>query len=58
MIEMGKLVSELGTRKVLSMVEGETTVSGYLLMESEEFLAELRKADSLEELVDWVEENY
>jgi hypothetical protein len=58
MIEMGKLVSELGTRKVLSMLEGETTVSGYLLMESEEFLAELRKADSLEELVDWVEENY
>jgi hypothetical protein len=58
MIEIGKLVSELGTRKVLSMVEGETTVSGYLLMESEEFLAELRKADSLEELVDWVEENY
>jgi hypothetical protein len=58
MIEMGKLVSELGTRKVLSMVEGETTVSGYLLMESEEFLAELRKADRLEELVDWVEENY
>lgn len=58
MIEMGKLVSEHGVKRVISMVEGETTVSGYLLMESEEFLATLRKADNLEEVVDWVEENY
>ena len=55
---MGKLVSEHGVKRVISMVEGETTVSGYLLMESEEFLATLRKADNLEEVVDWVEENY
>jgi hypothetical protein len=55
---MGKLVAELGTKKVLSLVEGETTVSAYLLTESEEFLAVLKSADSLEQVLDWVEENY
>jgi hypothetical protein len=57
-IQMGKLVAELGTKKVLSLVEGETTVSAYLLTESEEFLAVLKSADSLEQVLDWVEENY
>jgi hypothetical protein len=55
---MGELVSELGTNGVLLAVEDRTTVSGYLLMESEDFLAEMRKAKTLEQLVDWVNENY
>ena len=55
---MGELVSELGTNGVLLAVEGETTVSGHLLLESEEFLAEMKNAKTLEQLVDWVNENY
>ena len=58
MIEIGKLVSEHGVKRVVSMVEGETTVSGYLLLENEEFLTTLRNADTLEQVVEWVEENY
>lgn len=58
MIEIGKLVSEHGTSRVLTMIENETTVSRYLLAESEEFLKELRLADNLEQVVDWVNENY
>jgi hypothetical protein len=58
MIEIGKLVSEHGVKRVISMVEGETTVSGYLLLESEEFLATMRNADNLEQVVEWVNENY
>jgi hypothetical protein len=55
---MGELVSELGTNGLLLAVEDETTVSGYLLMEDENFLAEMKKAKTLKELVDWVNENY
>jgi hypothetical protein len=58
MIEIGKLVSEHGVKRVISMVEGETTVSGYLLLESEEFLTTMRNADNLEQVVEWVNENY
>jgi hypothetical protein len=58
MIEIGKLVSEHGVKRVISMVEGETTVSGYLLLENEEFLTTLRNADTLEQVVEWVDENY
>jgi hypothetical protein len=58
MIEIGKLVSEHGAARVLAMVEGETTVSKHLLVESDEFLREMRLADNLEQVVDWVNENY
>jgi hypothetical protein len=58
MIEIGKLFSEHGVKRVISMVEGETTVSGYLLLENEEFLTTLRTADTLEQVVEWVDENY
>jgi hypothetical protein len=40
------------------MVSGETTVPAYLLQENEEFLDLLRTAVELEELTDWVNENY
>jgi len=55
---MGELVSELGTSGVLLAVEDKTTVSCYLLVENEEFLAEMKNAKTLEQLVDWVNENY
>lgn len=55
---MGKLVSEMGASVVLLAVESETTVSGYLLVEDENFLAEMKNAKTLEQLVDWVNENY
>jgi hypothetical protein len=58
MITLGKLVSERGVSGVMTEVENATTVSRYLLLESEEFLAELRKAETLDEIVDWVNENY
>jgi hypothetical protein len=58
MITLGKLVSERGVSGVMTEVENATTVSRYLLLESEEFLAELRKAETLDEIVDWVNKNY
>ena len=42
----------------MTEVENATTVSRYLLLENEEFLAELRKAETLGEIIDWVNENY
>lgn len=55
---MGELVSEMGTNGVLLAVEDKTTVSCYLLIENKEFLAEMKNAKTLEQLVDWVNENY
>jgi hypothetical protein len=58
MIRLGTLVSERGVSGVMTEVENATTVSRYLLLENEEFLAELRKAETLGEIIDWVNENY
>jgi hypothetical protein len=58
MIWLGDLVSELGVKAVMSMVESRTTVSAQLLLEDESFLVALRSAETLEQLVDWVNENY
>jgi hypothetical protein len=52
------LVSERGLNTVMATVEAETTVSAYLLLEDENFLAALRSVDTLEQLIDWVNENY
>ena len=52
------LVARVGVSHTLSMVSGATTVPTYLLQESEEFLDLLRTAVELEELTDWVNENY
>jgi len=43
---------------VLSFVAGETTVSEYLLLEDENFLELARTAETPQQLVDWVNENY
>lgn len=58
MIKVGNLVLSRGVATVVAAVEAETTVSAYLLLEDDNFLAALRNADSLEELIQWVNENY
>lgn len=54
----GQLLSTLNLRVVLGFVAGETTVSEHLLLEDENFLALARSADTMQEIVDWVNENY
>ncbi len=58
MVATGQLLSTLNLRVILSMVAGETTVDEYLLMENAEFLTAVRKANKIEELYDFVNENY
>jgi len=58
MIATGQLLSTLNLRVVASMVEAETTVPFGLLLENTEFLTFVRKANKIEEVVDWVNENY
>jgi DNA-binding transcriptional regulator YhcF (GntR family) len=58
MIKVGNLVSSRGVMAVVAAVEAETTVSAYLLLEDENFLAALRNANDLEEIINWVNENY
>lgn len=58
MIAIGQLLSTLNIRVIASMVEAETTVPYSLLVENADFLAVIRKADSIEEVLDWVNENY
>lgn len=54
----GQLLSTLNLRVVLGFVAGETTVSEHLLLEDKNFLAVARSADTMQEIVDWVNENY
>jgi N-dimethylarginine dimethylaminohydrolase len=54
----GQLLSTLNLRVVLSVVEGETTVSGNLLLEDADFIAVARSADTMSEIIEWVNENY
>lgn len=54
----GQLLSTLNLRVVLSVVSGETTVSQDLLLEDADFLSAVKSADSMQEIVDWVNENY
>lgn len=58
MIAIGQLLSTLTTRVIISVVSGETTVPAELLYENEDFIRELARANTMEELVDWVNENY
>jgi len=58
MIAIGQLLSTLNIRVIASMVEAETTVPYSLLVENDEFLRFISKADKIEEVVDWVNENY
>jgi hypothetical protein len=54
----GQLLSTLNLRVVLGFVAGETTVHESLLLEDENFLAVARSADKMQDVVDWVNENY
>lgn len=58
MVATGQLLSTLNLRVVLSMVSNETTVDEYLLVENSDFLTAVRKANKIEELYDFVNENY
>lgn len=58
MVATGQLLGTLNLRVVLSMVSNETTVDEYLLVENSEFLTAVRKANKIEELYDFVNENY
>lgn len=58
MIAVGQLLNSLNLNVIASAVEGETTVPYGLLLEDDEFLKIVRYANKLEEVVDWVNENY
>jgi hypothetical protein len=58
MVAVGQLLSSLNLNVIASAVEGETTVPWTLLLEDEEFLKIAKYANTLEEVVEWVNENY
>lgn len=58
MVATGQLLGTLNLRVILSMVSNETTVDEYLLVENSDFLTAVRKANKIEELYDFVNENY
>lgn len=58
MVAIGQLLTSLNLRVVASMVEGETTVPYSLLIENPEFLTFVSHANKIEEVVEWVNENY
>jgi hypothetical protein len=58
MISTGQLLSTLSLRVVLGEVESATTVMSSLLMEDGEFLKFVSSADKLQDVIDWVDENY
>ena len=51
-------MANLNPNIILSMVEGETTVPAVMLIENEEFVWLMQKANELSELTDWVNENF
>jgi hypothetical protein len=58
MVAIGQLLSTLNIRVIASMVEAETTVPYSLLIENDEFLTLISKANKIEEVIEWVNENY
>lgn len=58
MIAVGQLLSSLNLNVIASAVAGETSVPWTLLLEDEEFLKVAKYANTLEEVVEWVNENY
>ena len=58
MVAVGQLLSSLNMNVIASAVEGETTVPWTLLLEDEDFIKVARYANTLAEVVDWVNENY
>lgn len=58
MIATGQVLSTYSLRVVLSVIEGDTYVPAFMLMEDEEFIKLAQSADSFDELRDYVNENY
>jgi hypothetical protein len=58
MVAVGQLLVSLNLNVVMGVVEDETTVSRYLLIEDAEFLKVASYANTMEEVVDWVNDNY
>jgi hypothetical protein len=58
MVAIGQLLTSLNLNVIASAVEGETTVPYGLLLEDDEFLKIVRYANKLEEVIEWVNENY
>lgn len=51
-------MNKLSTGTILSMVEGETTVPAVMLVENPDFVELFKAAESVQELIDWVNENF
>lgn len=58
MVAIGQLLSSLTLNVIASAVSAHTTVDYYLLLEDNDFLTQASKADNLNELIEWVNENY
>ncbi len=58
MVAIGQLLVSLNLNVVMSVVEDETTVSRHLLIEDAQFLKVASYANTMEEVVDWVNDNY
>jgi hypothetical protein len=58
MSETTVYLSDLTLGYLMAIVEGATTVPGQLLLENPEFVKSYKTLETLEELTDWVNENY
>jgi len=54
----GTLLKETPAFVIAGTVEAETTVDWGLLRENDDFVKMIRKADTIEEVTSWVEDNY
>ena len=54
----GQLLKDYSIMVAVSIVAGETLVHPTFLMENDEFMPVLKTADSITDVVDWVNENY
>ena len=58
MVAVGQLLSSLNLNVIASQVEAETTVPWGLLLEDDNFIKIAKYANKIEEVVEWVNENY
>jgi|TARA_R110000796_G_scaffold164760_3_gene281608 hypothetical protein len=58
MVAIGSLMNSLNLSVIMSVVEDETTVSRYLLIEDADFVKVASYANTMAEVLDWVNENY
>ena len=54
----GTLLKETPAFVIAGSVEAETSVPWAMLRESMDFVKMIQKADTIEEVISWVEENY